>query len=158
MAKVADFLWAMIAACVIATSGGAIASSAPLGSASSGGAPVIYMKLFHAAMRASQAARHIVSFVTTDADVKVDRLYPVAADRAGDAIVALAGLPGGQGLLSQINAVRLEQGLSSDVTVDGHALVITVNPAMGVAGCPSVADIERSLWKSISKHDTAVRA
>jgi len=153
MAKVADFLWAMVASGVIATSGGATAASPRLDPAIAGPAPALYVKLFHASMRASRAAQHIVSFVTTDADMKVDRLYPVAAERASDAIVALAGQSGGQRLLSQIDTVRLQQGPSREVAVDGRSVVITVDPAMGASGCPSVVDIERSIWRLMPNPD-----
>ncbi|MGA0601343.1 DUF4908 domain-containing protein [Caulobacter sp. KR2-114] len=150
MAKLAGVLRVLVASCVMATSGVAIAGSTPLGAARSDPAAALYAKLFQAALRASRAAHHIVSFDTPDADAGVDQLYPLAAARVSDAIVAMAAAPGGRRLLTQVDAVRLEQGPAGGVRVEGRTVVITVNPSMGESSCPSTAAIERTLWRSLS--------
>jgi hypothetical protein len=153
MAKIAHVFRAIATVAVMATCGATSAASAPRGSAVSDPAQALYASLFHASVRASRAARRIVSFDTTDASPAVDRLYPLAAERASDAIVALAGQPDGRRMLAAVDAVRFRQGASRDVVLDGRTLMITVNPVMGASGCPSIQDIERTLWRSRSEAD-----
>ena len=133
--------------------GGASAQTASLGPVAGacrvapGAAPQALRACFFAAsIRASRAARHLVSFETrTDVDRGMAAAYAGAAAEATDALVELAGSPAGKSALAAVTSVAVVVGDEPSATLSGGALVIAIAPAKGAAGLPTTGQIERTL-------------
>jgi hypothetical protein len=107
-------------------------------------AALLFRRVCFASERAYRAAGHIVTFSAETADpASVDELAD-AADTASDAIVDLAARPGGKRLLTQINRVLISVG-QTQVSVKGDAIIITVDPSDGPAGCPTSQSIQSAM-------------
>jgi Domain of unknown function (DUF4908) len=108
--------------------------------------------LFQASVRASRAARHLVIFETgTSAKAQgpvwtpeTAALFADAAKVTSEAVVNIAGRPGGMSALARITDVRVAVGAEPAASLADGVLKITLLPSRGIAGRPSTAQIEQA--------------
>ena len=91
-----------------------------------------------ASVRASRAAGHLVRF-DGPADIRAgeEPVLAEAANLASSAIVRLASAARPSRVLARIRQVRVARGRGAAATVVTDTVVVTVDPAQGVAGRPS---------------------
>ena len=92
---------------------------------------------YRAAMRASRAARHIVEFETgTDTTSATAASFADAATATSEALVGIAGRPGGMSALDRITDVKVAVGVKPEASLADGVLKITTVPSRGKAGPP----------------------
>lgn len=101
--------------------------------------------LFEASSRSTHAAQHLVAYEAPNANPGNDGLIANSALVTSEAMVGLAGRPGGRALISRIFRVYLHAGHQPGAWVRDGALVVTVAPAEGLAGRPSSLRIQQAL-------------
>jgi hypothetical protein len=110
------------------------------------GPPRLNGCFYQAAVRTSRAARHLVSFETrTDANPATAASFADAAVVTSDALVSIAGQPGGRSTLARITSVAFAQGPAPSASLSEGVLTVTIDPTRGVAGRPSAEQIERAV-------------
>ena len=109
------------------------------------GASALYLRLVEASLRASRAARHLITFEAPDADPASDGLIADTTMVAGEAVTAVSARPEGRRILARIGKVEIDHGAKSGAVQRGDVLKITVAPSLGYAGRPSSARIARAL-------------
>ncbi len=101
--------------------------------------------LMVASTRSGRAAGRTILYEAPDADPGDDALIADTAMVASEAMSGLAAHPGGRALVGRINHVYLAKGRTPGVAVRDSTLVISVSPAMGLAGRPSSMRIQQAL-------------
>jgi hypothetical protein len=109
------------------------------------GPTALYQRMVLASIRCTRAARHLVSFEAPDADPKSAALIGDTASLAVEAIVGLAGRPGGKAATGRIDRVIVTKGSKPAALLRRGALIIVVVPAQGLAGHPSSVRIEQAI-------------
>lgn len=105
----------------------------------------LYQRMVLASIRCTHAARHLVGFEAPDADARSAALIGDAASLAVEAIVALAGRPGGKAATGRVAKVLISIGPKPGAVLRHGALIIVVAPAQGLAGHPSSVLIEQAI-------------
>ena len=100
------------------------------------GPNVLLQRLAQASGKASRAAGRLIPF-GADATPSSAALIADAAGLAADAVARVAGKRGGKSAVKDIRRIYIAQGRKPDAAVKDQVLVITVTPAMGLAGRPS---------------------
>ncbi|MFI4933266.1 MAG: DUF4908 domain-containing protein [Caulobacterales bacterium] len=100
---------------------------------------------YQASIRTSRAARHVVSFETrTDANPETAPSFADAVTVTSEALVNVAGRPGGTSALARIHNVVIARGADPSARLSDGVLTVTIVPSRGVAGRPSTGQIERA--------------
>ncbi|HEY5105845.1 MAG TPA: DUF4908 domain-containing protein [Caulobacteraceae bacterium] len=105
----------------------------------------LYQRILQASVRSSRAAQHLVGFDAPEADAGSDGLIADAAAVAAEALVSLATRQGGKAALARVQKVDLVKGGRPQVMSRGGMIIITIVPALGVAGRPSSERILRAV-------------
>jgi len=106
---------------------------------------VLFNRFYQASVRTSRAAQHQVGFETReDAEPATAALLADTAMVASEALVSIAGRPGGKTLLARITDVLIAQGDRAGAVLQRGVLTITIVPAKGLAGRPSSRRIEHA--------------
>jgi hypothetical protein len=126
-------------------SAASLAGSAPPLRLQSLGWVALTQRLLFASTRSGRAAQHTILFEAPDADAADDGLIADAALVVSEAMAGLAVRPGGRSLMFRITRVYLTQGRQPDASVRDGALVVSVTPALGVAGRPSSLRVQQAL-------------
>jgi hypothetical protein len=100
------------------------------------GPQALLERLGQASMRASRAARHLITF-DAEASPASSALIADAAVVASEAVVRITRRNDGRSLLARISKVRLVEGRKASAQLDQGVMRITVAPAQGLAGRPS---------------------
>ncbi len=104
----------------------------------------LFQRVYYASVRASRAAQHNVAFVSDDSDATSSGIVADSALVASEAIISMAAHPAGKLFLSRISSVVIVMGSNPAVSVKGGAIIIAVNPSMGIAGRPSSLRVQRA--------------
>jgi len=107
----------------------------------------LFRTFYQASLRASRAAGRQIGFETReDADATTAAYLADAASVASEALVDIAGLPGGKASLSHITDVVVAQGPRPGALLQKSVLTVTIVTSQGVFGRPSSRRIERVAW------------
>ncbi len=105
----------------------------------------LMQRLMVASTRSGRAAGRSIIYDAPDADAGDDALIADTAMVVSEAMAGLAARPGGRGLVGRISRVYLAKGREPAVAVRDSTLVISISPAMGLAGRPSSLRIQQAL-------------
>jgi hypothetical protein len=112
-----------------------------------------------ASVRATHAAQHAVSFETQDnANPETAPSFADAATATSAALVSIADRPGGKSVLARITKVRFAIGAEPSATLADGALTVTIVPSRGIAGRPSIGQIEQAAQPSDQASSVAAPA
>jgi hypothetical protein len=109
------------------------------------GPVLLYHHLYQASVRSSRAAQHQIEFDAPDADPSSDGLIADTASIVIEAMVDLAGRPGGHAILARLGSIAIQTGNHPAVALRGRVVTISVDPALGFAGRPSSERILQAL-------------
>ena len=121
-----------------------IGAGAPLKLATLG--PVLlYQHLYQASVRSSRAAQHQIEVDAPDVDPSSDGLIADTASVVIEAMIDLAGRPGGHAILARLGTIAIQTGNHPAVSLRGRVVAISVDPTQGFAGRPSSERILQAL-------------
>jgi hypothetical protein len=112
------------------------------------GVVALTQRLLQAAVRASRAAQHGVSFEAPEADPGNDALIADAAAVTSEAMTDVAARPGGRLLLARISKVEVLVAREPGVSLRDGVLTISVASSEGWFGRPSSLRVEEALGAS----------
>jgi hypothetical protein len=106
----------------------------------------LFMCFYKASARASRAAQHRVGFETrANANPETAPSFAQAATIASEALINIAGRPGGKSALTRVTGVLVAPGAEPSASLSDGVLTVTIVPTRGVAGRPSIGQIERAV-------------
>lgn len=109
------------------------------------GPVLLYQHLYQASVRSSRAAQHQIEVDAPDVDPSSDGLIADTASVVIEAMVDLAGRPGGHAILARLATIAIQTGSHPAVALRGKVVAISVDPTLGFAGRPSSERILQAL-------------
>jgi hypothetical protein len=97
----------------------------------------LLQRMIQAGLRASQAAKHPITFFAPSVTPRSAPLFADAATVAAEGLVRLAHRADGRLFLMKLDKLIFLMGVKPDVSVAGPVMQVTVAPAKGFAGRPS---------------------
>jgi hypothetical protein len=97
----------------------------------------LLQRMVQAGLRASQAAKHLITFSASGVTPQSAPLFADAAAIAAEGLVRLGRRADGRVFLTRLDKLVFAMGGKPDVSVSGPVMQVTVAPARGFAGRPS---------------------